>query len=270
MNNVKLIARKWKHQDGGIVSTNNIPKHFFGNIIKKIKYRSAPTYEANSLKEAITKAYRDGNKGKNFWYKDNVYKAVFNDADEKQYQQHEQNRQITNDQVVDTYIDNVLWTMENPKNKGYNKKKGKYFSYKDSSLPKNIGPGIAYTSEMAQDMNFSKGYTKNELNAIVRPALLESMEEISNQMHDKYGEDADTLSLGNRLIQLDIAHNVRPRGSKKSNMPVTGWPTLTDAMMRGDKAAIEKNTNSGSDRRQSMRNMLIWQNIIDKNTVKNK
>ena len=96
------------------------------------------------------------------------------------------------------------------------------------------------------------------------------MEEISNQMHDKYGEDADTLSLGNRLIQLDIAHNVRPRGSKKSNMPVTGWPTLTDAMMRGDKAAIEKNTNSGSDRRQSMRNMLIWQNIIDKNTVKNK
>ena len=88
-------------------------------------------------------------------------------------------------------------------------------------------------------------------------------------MHEKYGENADTLSLGNRLIQLDIAHNVAPRGSRKANMPVTGWPALTEAMMTGDKVAIEKNTYSNSYRRQLMRNMLIWKNIINKNTVKN-
>jgi hypothetical protein len=33
-------------------------------------------------------------------------------------------------------------------------------------------------------------------------------------MRAKYGDAADTLSLGNRVIQLDIAHNTRPRGKK--------------------------------------------------------
>lgn len=160
--------------------------------------------------------------------------------------------------------------MENPKNKGFNKRTGKYYKYKDSSIPINIGPGIAYTSDAAKGINFKKGYTKQELNNKLRPELLKSMNEITRQMHNEYGEDADTLSMGNRLIQLDIAHNVRPHGSKKSNMPVTGWPSLTKAMMTGNKKLIEQNTNSGSGRRQDMRNMLIWKDKITKNTVINK
>ena len=247
--------------------TSIVPKNRLGSIIK---YWNAPRYDAPSLKEAIRKAYRDGNKGKVIWYDGNAYKALLNDADEKQYNQHEKNRQITPEQVVDTYLKNVVWTMENPKNKGLNKRTGKYYKYRDSSLPINIGPGIAYTSNVAKGINFKKGYTKQELNNKLRPELLKSMNEINRQMHKEYGEDADTLSMGNRLIQLDIAHNVRPHGSKKSNMPITGWPTLTKAMMTGNKELIEQNTNSGSDRRQDMRNMLIWKDKITKNTVINK
>jgi hypothetical protein len=86
-------------------------------------------------------------------------------------------------------------------------------------------------------------------------------------MHDKYGDAADTLSLGNRLIQLDIAHNVRPRGKKQANMPVTGWPSLTQALMDGNYLNIVSNLYSGSKRRADMRSNLIWKNIITPNTV---
>ena len=244
-----------------------VPKNRLGSIIK---YWSAPRYDATSLKEAIRQAYRDGRKGEVIWYDGKAYKALLNEADEKQYNQHEKNRQITPEQVVDTYLKNVVWTMENPKNKGFNKRTRKYYKYKDSSIPINIGPGIAYTSDAAKGINFKKGYTKQELNNKLRPELLKSMNEITRQMHNEYGEDADTLSMGNRLIQLDIAHNVRPHGSKKSNMPITGWPSLTKAMMTGNKKLIEQNTNSGSGRRQDMRNMLIWKDKITKHTVVDK
>lgn len=265
------IVNYLQNRRNQILPKNNpssiVPKNRLGSIIK---YWNAPRYDAPSLKEAIRKAYRDGNKGKVIWYDGNAYKALLNDADEKQYNQHEKNRQITPEQVVDTYLKNVVWTMENPTNKGFNKRTGKYYKYKDSSIPINIGPGIAYTSNVAKGINFKKGYTKQELNNKLRPELLKAMNEINRQMHKEYGEDADTLSMGNRLIQLDIAHNVRPHGSKKSNMPITGWPSLTKAMMTGDKELIEQNTNSGSGRRQDMRNMLIWKDKITKNTVINK
>jgi hypothetical protein len=241
-----------------------VPKNQFGNIIRKIKYFDAPTYEASSLQEAITKAYNDGNKGKDFWYNGNVYKAEFNPVDERKYeiaQQHEKNRSITDEQVVDSYIDNVLWTMENPTNKGL-KKDGKYYSYKDSAITKNLGPGIAYTSNMGKGLNYSKGYTKEELNAAARAELLPMMNEISSQMKAKYGDAADTMSLGNRMIQLDIAHNVRPRGSKKSNMPITGWPTLSKAFITGNDALARKNMDSGSSRRANMRKQLLWKNEV--------
>ena len=241
-----------------------VPKNQFGNIIRRIKYFDAPTYEAQSLQEAITKAYNDGNKGKDFWYNGNVYKAEFNPADERKYEigkQHEKNRSITDEQVVDAYIDNVLWTMENPTNKGL-KKDGKYYSYKDSAITKNLGPGIAYTSNMGKDLNYSKGYTKEELNAAARAELLPMMNEISSQMKAKYGDAADTMSLGNRMIQLDIAHNVRPRGSKKSNMPITGWPTLSKSFITGNDALARKNMDSGSSRRANMRKQLLWKNEV--------
>jgi hypothetical protein len=83
-----------------------------------------------------------------------------------------------------------------------------------------------------------------------------------------YGEDIDTMSLGNRMILLDISHNVRPRG-KRANMPKK-WPSLVNGMATGNVEKIRRNTNSGSTRRQDMRNDLIFQNTITPTTVTNK
>ena len=64
-------SRKWKHAYGGTL----IPCHFMGNIIDRIRYINAPTYEANSLKEAIWQAYQDDNEGKIIKWNGNFYKA---------------------------------------------------------------------------------------------------------------------------------------------------------------------------------------------------
>lgn len=154
-------------------------------------------------------------------------------------------------------------------NKGYNESDQLYYTYADDSLPKNIGPGIAYTSDIGSQIDYNRGYTKDELNNHARSGLLKLMNEISDQMHQKYGDDADTMSLGNRLIQLDIAYNVRPRGNKKANMPITGWPTLTEALMTENDAVARKNTYSGSRRRSNMRNQLLWLDLIDATSLKN-
>lgn len=235
-------------------------------------YWFTPEYEGSDLKEAIFKAYDDGLEGKNIMYNGRAYKASLNDADLKEYnikKQHKLNRSITNEQVVDSYIDNVLYTMENPTNAGY--KEGKYYPYADISSKKNLGPGINYTSDMAEGLDFSgkKGYTKEELNEKIRPHLLENMEGIMSDLHDMYGEDIDTMSIGNRMILLDISHNVRPRGSKRANMPKK-WPSLVNGMATGNVEKIRRNTNSGSTRRQDMRNDLIFQNTITPTTVTNK
>lgn len=238
----------------------------------KPKYWFTPKYDGETLKDAITQAYKDGKKGDNIIYKGKAYKALLNNSDETQYnkeKQWEKNKNITKEQVVDTYIDKVMWTMENPNNTGYNPKNKKYYVYSDVALSKNIGPGIAYTSETGKDINYDKGYTKKELNALIRPELLKHMDEIENQLHSKYGESVDTMSLGNRLVLLDIAHNVRPKGSKKANMPVTGYPTLTKSMVTGNNKLAEKNTNSGSSRRQKMRNSILWRNDFEDFILKN-
>ena len=235
-------------------------------------YWFTPEYEGSNLKEAIFKAYDDGLEGKNIMYNGRAYKVSLNDTDLKEYnikKQHKLNRSITNEQVVDSYIDNVLYTMENPTNAGY--KKGKYYPYADISSKKNLGPGINYTSDMAKGLDFSgkKGYTKEELNEKIRPHLLENMEGIMSDLHDMYGENIDTMSLGNRMILLDISHNVRPRGSKRANMP-NKWPSLVNGMATGNVEKIRRNTNSGSTRRQNMRNDLIFKNLVTPITVTNK
>lgn len=238
----------------------------------KPQYWFTPEYEGNSLREAIYSAYDDGRKGKNIIYKGKAYKAVLSEADELQYnkeKQWEENRNITPEQVVDTYIDKVMWTMENPNNTGYNTKDKKYYSYADVALAKNLGPGIAYTSNVGSTLDYDKGYTREELNETIRSELISQMDEISEQLHSKYGEAADTMSLGNRIVLLDIAHNVRPKGKKKANMPVTGYPTLTNSMMTGNNRVAERNTNSGSSRRQNMRNSLLWVNDFDNFILQN-
>ena len=229
-------------------------------------------YDAPSLKDALFQAYSDGKEGDNILYKGKAYKVALNDADKKEWaikRQHELNRNITNEDVVDSYMNNVLYTMENPTNKGF--RDGKYYPYADSSSPKNLGPGINYTSDVGQKLDFSgkKGYTKEELNEVLRPDLLAKMADIMTDLHDMYKEDADTMSMGNRQILLDTSHNVRPRGRKRANMP-KAWPSLVKGMMNGDTKAVYKNTYSGSKRRQLMKNDLMFQNFVDQYTVKNR
>lgn len=236
-------------------------------------YWFTPEYDGGTLKEAIFRAYDDGRKGKNIIHNKKAYKAILSDKDEIEYanrDQHEENKKITDGQVVDSYIDNVMWTMENPHNKGLGKD-GLYRPYADSSSPKNIGPGINITSDEGVGLDFSgkTGYTKEFLNDHIRPFLNKKMNRITDDLHVMRGDDADTLSLGNRMIFLDIAHNVSPHDNKRANMP-SYWKKLTKAMFDGDLKGIQKETDSGSVRRQKMRNDLIWKNYIDKNTVKNR
>lgn len=183
------------------------------------------------------------------------------------------NTTITNEEVVDKYINEVMWTMENPKNAGYNSKDGKYYVYTDKdangNIHYNLGPGINKNSDVGNKLDYSnnKGYTKEELNDAIRPDLLLKMDQIMESLHNDdikgtvYGNAADTLSIGPRLVFLDIAHNVRPHGNLRKNMPVK-WPSLTQAFMTGDIINAKKHTNSQNERRQLMRNDLLY---VDRN-----
>lgn len=234
-------------------------------------YWGIPKYEGENLKEALFKAYDDGLEGKNMMYNGKAYKVALNDVDLKEYntkKQHELNRTITDEQVVDSYINNVLYVMENPNHKGL--KNSKYYPYADSSSPKNIGPGINYTSDMGKNLDFSgkTGYSREFLDSLIREDLMLKMKDIRSDLHDMYGEDSDTLGMGKKQTLLDLSHNVRPRGSKKANMPKK-WPSLVKGMMLGDFEMMDKNTYSGSTRRQLLRNTLLRLNQIYENSLQN-
>lgn len=183
--------------------------------------------------------------------------------------QQEKNRRITDEEVVNSYIKNTLYIMENPNHKGF--RNGKYYPYADSSSPKNIGPGINYTSDMGKNLDFSgkTGYTREFLDSLVRDDLILKMRDIRSDLHDMYGEDSDTLGMGKKQTLLDLSHNVRPRGKKRANMPKK-WPSLVKGMMLGDFELMDENTYSGSTRRQLLRNDMTRQNIIDENSLKNR
>lgn len=228
-------------------------------------YWGKKKYDTSTLKEAIEQAYDEGKRGDTIIWNGRAYRALLDDRDERAYN----NKKITNEQVVDSYIDNVLYTMENPKNAGY--KKGKYYPYEDVSSKKNIGPGINYTSNIGRGIDFSgnTGYTREELNEKVRPDLIHKMEQITNDLHDMYGDQVDTMSIGNRMILLDISHQVRPRGKKRGNMP-KAWPKLVQGMMEGNTESSISHMDSGSTRRRDMRSDLLWKQEVDGNTVRNR
>lgn len=256
-----------KFDDGG----------FFGKIARyHPKYWGSPKIEGESLKEAIFKAYDEGLEGKNIIYNDRVYRAQLSDEDFKEYgiyKQHNENKNITNEDVVDTYIKNSIYTFENPTHK--HKINGKYYPYtdkdKEGKIHHNLGPGIESHSNMGKHLDYSgkTGYSKEHLEKLVREDLLEKMGDINNDLHEMFGEDVDTMSLGNRMILLDIAHNVSPRGKKRGNMP-KAWPSLVGAMMLGDSETAIDEMYSGSKRRQNMRSDLLWKNEITPKTVKNR
>lgn len=255
---------------------NKFDEGGYKNDYVKPWYWFTPEIEASSLKEAIFKAYDEGKEGETFLYKGGAYKAKLSDSDLKEYKikkQHELNRNITNEQVVDSYINNAMYTFENPTSKGY--KNGKWYPYTDKDISGNthynIGPGIESNSDMGDNLNYtgSIGYTTDYLNSLVREDLLLKMRGIRSDLHDMYDENTDTMSLGNRMILLDIAHNVAPRGKKKGNMP-KAWPSLIGAMVEGDSKRAIKEMYSGSTRRRDMRSDLLWQNEVTPETVKNR
>lgn len=181
------------------------------------------------------------------------------------------NNKVSDREVVNSYIDNVLYTMENPFNQGF--KNGRYGVYYDTNSSgqryANIGPGINEYSDMAKSLDFKKTYSKKELKPILYNSLLKNMNEITKDLRSMYGPASDTISLGNRMILLDIAHNVRPKGSSRKNMP-SAWPSLVHGMMTGNPKKIKSNTNSGSKRRQDMRNDLLFKKKVTPTTVKNR
>lgn len=184
--------------------------------------------------------------------------------------QHNTNKYITNDEVVDNYINHIVYTMENPNSKGFtNGRWGKYTDKdSDGKTHINIGPGIESHSDVGANIDYNTTYSTQELNTRLRPDLLKKMEGIMSDLHEKYNSDADTMSMGNRLILLDIAHNVRPKG-ERNNMP-SKWPNLVDGMMSGNTSKAKANTYSGNERRGDMRNELLWRDSMDNFILINK
>ena len=85
-----IIADSYnKFEEGGI-------KEDKGYDWIKPKYWFTPSYEASSLKEAITKAYDDGINGSNILYNGRAYKAILNDQDVAEYKGRRFQRVIDN------------------------------------------------------------------------------------------------------------------------------------------------------------------------------
>ncbi|MEE0967695.1 MAG: hypothetical protein U0L85_11710 [Bacilli bacterium] len=174
------------------------------------------------------------------------------------------NKRWTDQEVIDYYVNQVLWPMENAGNTGF--RNGKYYVYADNALPKNIGPGIAYTSNLGKKIDYNKGYTKEELDTLVRDYLSTLMTQVSDQMYGKYGDAYYDLPLGDRIVLLDLAYQIAPRNDK-GNLPITGWPTLSQALIDGryDIAEANVSTKQSQPRRKKMRQMLLGLQSLDYN-----
>lgn len=173
--------------------------------------------------------------------------------------------------IVDNYIDNVLYTMENPTHKGFSYPTNKYKIYIDYDVDGNklynFGPGINKNSDAGKKLTYNNTaeYSREELNSLIHPILLKQMKEINKDLLH-FTDKPDTMSVGNKMILLDIAHNVRPRNARK-NMPLA-WPSLVNSMIKGNPDI--KEMNSGSTRRRDMRAQLGNKKVINRDTVKNK
>lgn len=180
---------------------------------------------------------------------------------------------VTDDELVDLYVKNVLWKMENPRNRGYNEADGLYYAYKDKdakgNVHINIGPGLEKNGH--PDIDYSKGYTREELEKLARKTVADRESKMSNSLrtmqNGKYYEARDTLSAGPLLNILDIAYNVGT--SKKKNLPES-WPKLIDDIANGRLEDAAKHSYSGSRRRWLMRNDLLTYDPITESTVINR
>lgn len=288
------------YEDGGAMKALSAISEKTPDAIKP-QYWFAPKYEANNLKEAIDIAYSQNRKGKDFLWNGNAYKALMTDEEEAEFNRKtlEANRKLTNEEIVDSYLENVIYTMENPRKRGYDKKTDKWYPYKDKDIHGNkyynYGPGISWTSGLIPraDYENEKGYTTKELNSKLRDHLLKQMNEVWEDVKAEYTKynnthfkdspekhlDPNDLPIGTRMLLLDIAHNVAPRNSR-NNMP-SQWPGLMDAIIenRFDDIVDEKGNvlkgvlseaRSGNTRRQYMRADLHGLSRIFKDSIRNR
>ena len=180
---------------------------------------------------------------------------------------------VSDEELVDNYVENVLWKMENPRNKGYNKSDGKYYAYTDKdskgNTHTNIGPGLEKNGH--PHIDYTRGYTKQELDALAKGTVSSRVQKMTKSLQDmdnsKYAETRDTLSMGPLLSLVDIAYNVGT--AKKRNLPEK-WPTIVKHLAEGNLEKAKTQTYSGSTRRQKMRNDLLTYDAITSKTVKNR
>ena len=293
-------SRGWanKHNIGGTISNPYLPKSIpfakMGTALPSDEEPYYPFYANATLKEAIFQAFDEGYQGHIIDYKGKLYKAELNEADLAEYNnrkksstaqkpqqqpttvlksktavapvstQKQASKRWTDQEIIDHYVNHVLWPMENAGNTGF--RDGKYYVYADTALSKNIGPGIAYTSNLGKKIDYNKGYTKEELNTLVRDYLSTLMTQVSDQMYGKYGDAYYDLPLGDRIVLLDLAYQVAPRNNK-GNLPITGWPTLSQALIDGNYDIAKNNvsTKQPQPRRTKMRQMLLGLQNLDYN-----
>lgn len=168
------------------------------------------------------------------------------------------NNGVSDQEVINSFINNVVWTMENPNNKGYDPNTNTWGVYtdrdKDGNTYYNFGPGLEVT---ANKLDKKKRYTRDYLNTLLEKRVSRDAKNIRKSLESmqdgKYKGVIDTLSLGPRLVIQDIAYNLKP---KSGNMP-ENWPLLIDALSEGDLERARHETESGSTRRMQMRNQML-------------
>lgn len=168
------------------------------------------------------------------------------------------NNGVSDQEVINSFINNVVWTMENPNNKGYDPNTNTWEVYtdrdKDGNTYYNFGPGLEVT---ANKLDKKKRYTRDYLNTLLEKRVSRDAKNIRKSLESmqdgKYKGVIDTLSLGPRLVIQDIAYNLKP---KSGNMP-ENWPLLIDALSEGDLERARHETESGSTRRMQMRNQML-------------
>lgn len=181
-----------------------------------------------------------------------IYTPIYNIPDSTS------NNGVSDQEVINSFINNVVWTMENPNNKGYDPNTNTWGVYtdrdKDGNTYYNFGPGLEVT---ANELDKKKRYTRDYLNTLLEKRVSRDAKNIRKALESmqdgKYKGVIDTLSLGPRLVIQDIAYNLKP---KSGNMP-ENWPLLIDALSEGDLERARHETESGSTRRMQMRNQML-------------
>ena len=181
--------------------------------------------------------------------------------------------------LVLNYIDNVLGVMENPNNKGLIYPDMSWTTYMDRDSDNishiNVGPGIESHSNMAAKLGGVKlgsRFSNKEIENVLKEDLYDKVQQIKENMrtmqNGKYVDLWDNLTDGDKMIFLDIAHNVRSR-NKKKNLP-QGFPKLVQAYQDKNFDEVGKELYTKNKRRAEMRKDLINVKSVNKHTVKNR